>query len=370
MNKTKSSGIVRLVAFFLVTVVLVCAFGFSADGWKFEQKGSPSNETLNSEGNNNLPMENLPNTEDAGTPDICLPEYTSYLTGLEITEEQASKRPVAFVIDGSSPLYGTSLGDVLVELPVENGVTRIVSITSDLTNAWKIGSLAQTRGYISNVGNFFDTIIASTGNDDSIIYNSCDTSKDELLLSVENTYCYSEYSYYLYANVNLINSAINAFQINQNKTDGKKSPFIFVDYKADEICGDTKAETVSVVYSANVASRFDYSDKTGVYTMSRNGNINNDLLNNSSLDFKNCFVLFADSVTYEGTSGAQTVMNTIGSGEGYYFTNGSAIRIKWCSDADGNLMFSSEDGSELKINRGKSYIGFVKSSRPDFVSFS
>ncbi len=369
MNKTKSSGIIRLIAFFLVTVVLVCAFGFSADGWQIKQN-DPNNETINSAGGTLPPGEEKNETENTNTPEIYIPKFTSYLTGLEISEEQSTKRPIAFVMDGSSPLYSASLSDVLVELPVENGGTRILSITSDLTNAWKIGSLVQNRGYISNVGKFFDTIIASSGNDDSISYNSCDTAKDNLLLSVDNTYCYSEYSYYLYTNTNLVKSALSASQISSIRTADKDAPYIFTDYGTEEICGNNTANKMSVVYSANNACEFVYSKDTGTYTMIRNGNSNNDLLTNSNLEFKNCFVLFADSVTYEGTSGSQTVMNTIGSGVGYYFTNGTAIEIQWDSDTDGNLRFSDVNGEILKINRGKIYIGFVKSSKPEFVSFS
>jgi hypothetical protein len=315
-------------------------------------------------------VQNGQNSETPTPPNDYIPSYVNPLTGLEITKEQSSLRPIGFVLDGLSPLYSISLCDVVVELPIENGATRILAITSDMTNAWKIGSLAHTRGYISNIGKFFDAIIASTGNDDSIDYISCDTAKEQLLLSVDNTYCYSEYSYYLYTNVNLINSSLNAYQINQNRNYEKTSPFNFVSFGAEEIKGDASASFISVAYSSNLVCRFDYSDNSGLYTLSRNGNANNDLLNNSPINYKNCLILFADSVTYEGITGAQTVMNTIGSGDGYYFTNGSAIRIQWHSDAEGNMTLSNEEGAPLTINQGKSYIGFVKSSRIDSVSFS
>jgi hypothetical protein len=230
MNKLKSTGVIRLIAFFLVAVVLVCSFGFTADGWHISGNAQQNkNENINSSTGNNS-VQNGQNSETPTPPNDYIPSYINPLTGLEITKEQSSLRPIGFVLDGLSPLYSISLCDVVVELPIENGGTRIFAITSDMTNAWKIGSLAHTRGYISNIGKFFDAIIASTGNDDSIDYISCDTAKEQLLLSVDNTYCYSEYSYYLYTNVNLINSSLNAYQINQNRNDEKTSPFNFVSF--------------------------------------------------------------------------------------------------------------------------------------------
>ena len=37
MKKAKLSKGLRLVAFFLVTVILVCSFGFTADGWQLKK---------------------------------------------------------------------------------------------------------------------------------------------------------------------------------------------------------------------------------------------------------------------------------------------------------------------------------------------
>ena len=93
-----------------------------------------------------------------------------------------------------------------------------------------------------------------------------------------------------------------------------------------------------------------------------------DLLSNAKHEYKNCFILFADSVTYENTDGTQTVMNTIGCGTGYYFTEGSVTEISWVSDTDGNMIFYDSLGERLTVNRGNSYINIIKSSRINTVS--
>ena len=101
----------------------------------------------------------------------------------------------------------------------------------------------------------------------------------------------------------------------------------------------------------------------------KNGVNKTDALNGKTIGFVNCFILFADSATYDNTSGTRLVMNTIGNGDGYYFTNGTMLKIKWFSDIDGNYCFTDTAGNVLSINRGQSYIGYVKSSAIESVSF-
>ncbi len=93
------------------------------------------------------------------------------------------------------------------------------------------------------------------------------------------------------------------------------------------------------------------------------------MLNGKNVNFANCLVLFADSITYENFDGEQMVMNTLGQGTGYYFTSGTATGISWSADANGNMTILDESGEKLTVNRGNTYIGFVKSSKVQNVTF-
>ena len=56
MNKNKLSNPVRLIAFFLTAVVLICTFGFTADGWQID----------NNENNDSIGMFPTPPNNDDG----------------------------------------------------------------------------------------------------------------------------------------------------------------------------------------------------------------------------------------------------------------------------------------------------------------
>ena len=195
-------------------------------------------------------------------------------------------------------------------------------------------------------------------------------SNESLIFSEEKGFCYSEYYYYLYTNVNLINSAIIGANLDTTRDVNKSLPYSFTGFGSDELSSTKAATNVSLIYSSSIQVELKFSQEQGEYYLYRNGNASKDLLNNEEIKFKNCFVLFADSITYEGTNNSQTVINTVGEGIGYYFTNGTVQEIVWRSDIEGNLCFIDSNDLPLTINRGKIYIGFLKSSRPENLIFS
>ena len=64
------------------------------------------------------------------------------------------------------------------------------------------------------------------------------------------------------------------------------------------------------------------------------------------------------------------VKSIIGAGTGYYISEGVGQAITWESDATGSLTFYNESGSKLTVNRGNSYLGFVKSAKASDIKIS
>ena len=157
MNTSKTGNPIKLVAFFLVAIILTATVSYAAGGW---QAGNLNPDSSDADKNDDSSGETDDNIDGiTPEPDIPvvnpIPEYTDYLTGLEITEEESYKKPLCLVFGTDTPLYGVSSSKLIVELPTEDGATRFVSFTTEATNLGKIGSIAPTRNYISNVAAFF-----------------------------------------------------------------------------------------------------------------------------------------------------------------------------------------------------------------------
>ena len=374
MNSTKTNSYGKLIAFFVIAVALVCALGFAANGW---QDGGESS----SGGNVDQPTDGTigdgdsqDGTSDDGAADNGkepvipeVPKYINALTGLEVSEEEALRRPIAFVMDSSAPLYGTSDAPLMIELPVEGGRTRLLTFSTDISRLGKIGSLASTRKYITNLAKYFDSVLVSHGNDDTVEYSGCEHGSLSFDLSVNLGYHYTEYTEFLYSNGDLIKAGINNTDISTVISQAHGLPFDF----SDEIITLTDpGSLITIPYSDSETVVFSYDEDTSRYIMSRDGAAETDLLTNRAVAFDNVFLLLADSVTYEGEDNSELVMKTVGGGRGYYISNGGRIPITWCATDDGDMLFQTSEGTKLMVNRGSSYIGFIKSSKGSELIFS
>ena len=369
MKKTITSKSLRLIAFFLVSVILICAFGFSADGWQIKEN-TDKKEDYNSENNiqNQSTPTQSPQDEDSIVDAEPLPKFYNSLTGLETTEELSTTRHTAFVMNSESPLYGISAADIVIEFPIEDGTTRLLAFINSPKDLVKIGCLEKTRGYISNLAKAFGANIFAIGYDDSLDYPKCEI--DERFANEENTksYIYTEFGRFNYTNGTLVNEAQASLTIEKYRSESQL-PFSFrTDGEMQK--GESVFNRIEIPYSSDNKTTLIYSRERNAYIIEKNGVELRDQTNSASCEYKNCFVLFADSTTYEYKDSTQMVLNTIGEGCGYYFTYGTALEIIWHLSEDGVLTLLDKDSNELNVNTGKSYISFFKSSIIDEIMLS
>ena len=360
MNTAKISSYNRLIAFFLIAIALLSVLVISANGWQIEDSPFWEEDSKNEEGNENT--EKLPETEvPEDPPEPEPPKFYHHITGVEITEEEFGDSQVAYVIDGNSPLCGIANCNVLIEFPIENGKTRYIMINDKGTDLTKIGSITNSRYFMSNLAVTFGASVISLGNDDTIDYQHIDTGIYNIDLPKNQGSYYTEYTYFAYTSTKLINPLL---QVTPQKP--YALPYLF---KEDtDARGNISASTMTIPY--DTLTTLIYSKEKNGYCLCKMGSDRIDVSTSESAIFNNVFILFADSMTYESSDKTEMVMSTIGTGTGYYAYNGMAEKITWSMDLNGNLTFLNEAGEKLEVGRGNSYIAYVKSSKSNSKIFS
>ncbi len=138
------------------------------------------------------------------------------------------------------------------------------------------------------------------------------------------------------------------------------SHFVFNAGDAD-LGGSMVANNVNLssVFPHN-SSKLAYNAGTRTYDYYEYGSLHQDAEDGQTMTFKNV-ILQNVSFTQLDKNGYLTY-NVIGSGSGYYITNGKAVPITWTKGSEtGMTHYYNADGSEISINRGKTYIGLVPS---------
>ncbi len=123
------------------------------------------------------------------------------------------------------------------------------------------------------------------------------------------------------------------------------------------------ATTVNVPYSG-AKVKYVYNPETKLYERYFANKLQTDWLTKETITTKNIIITIANnySTDEENGYGRQEIEN-IGNLDGYYITNGKAIKIK-CEKTTraGKTVYKDLEGNEIKVNDGNTYIQIVSPS--------
>lgn len=296
------------------------------------------------------------------------PENINLLTGMpDLTSEAIGKRPVAVMVNNvpkAFPQYGVEAADIIFEIPVEGGQTRFMAIYGDYTQLPKICSVRSCRPYFPAFSEGFDAVYVNWGMTDEVrqyvnslnpthfegLYNdgglfSRDKNRQASGYSLEHTGVFDG------TRVDDVLHANNQrTDIESDKTD---TAFHFVKLNKTVTPPGGACTQVDIDFGIVIAT-FNYDQESGEYRKKYNGNKQIDGVTGNQLSFTNVLVLEAEITG--AANGVHRDVNWHG-GNGYYVSNGAVQKIKWSKKSEqSRLMLYDEEGNDLVLNRGKSYI--------------
>lgn len=134
-----------------------------------------------------------------------------------------------------------------------------------------------------------------------------------------------------------------------------------LNYVVDEVLLEEGqvAETVSIPYSgsSNVI-RYEYDEETKTYVRYSKGEKQVEAKSKKDITVKNIIITFAENTLLNDGSGkGRQDVKTVGTLDGYYITNGKAIKIECVKSArDEQTVYQDLEGNEIEVNDGNTYI--------------
>ena len=283
-----------------------------------------------------------------------------------IIDVDSKTRPYAVMINSVNealPQSGLDKAYIVYELMVEYGITRMLALFKDV-DFDKVGSIRSARtqylGYVYENDAFY---VHAGGAQDALERISSERIND---IDVDGPYGVRDvelrktraYEHTLFTNSSLLSKAVE--DRGYRKTAEVEN---LLTYSADELDlskYETKqANNVSIKYSDYRTSNYSYDSNSKTYLRSMNDTKNIDLVTGEQYHVKNIIVYAVNHSTYthHGYYGYQKLDN-VGSGEGYYITDGVALPITWSkSNEKSQTVYKiKEDGKELVVNDGNTYI--------------
>ena len=329
------------------------------------------------------PVEEEPEEEEPVEEEIVdeVPEgmYRSELTNEPIDEALKNQRPIAVMVDNESlalPHFGLSEADVVYELmnsTLNGRITRLMCLVKDWGAIEQMGSIRSVRPTNILLAAEWNAVLCHDGGPFYIdpylaadyaahfsglfsrVKNGKSTEYTEYILpgDLDKAFANSDYSkeynkYYPGPHYQFANPA---------------TPIELDSAYSDKF----DAKVVKLPFPHN-KSTLTYNESTGTYDYSEYGKDHLDGEDNEILTFKNVLLQYCTFHQYD--ENGYMIFNCIDSGkEGYYITNGKAIKVTWTKAGEMEpTRYYDMDGNEITINTGKTYVGFVPDDNWDEVS--
>ncbi len=286
---------------------------------------------------------------------------------LKIVDLNSKSRPIAVMINNINVArpYQSGLQNayIVYEIIAEGGITRLLALFKD-QNLEKIGTVRSSRHYYLDYVLENDAIYVHWGwspqaesdikslkinNINGLKYSTKYFWKDtKLNVSSEHT---------AYTSSSLINNAIADLKYNKETNKG-----LLFNYSPEEINLENKenaqlANSVEIVYSSSNTTSYEYNSETKTYYRSVNGKKHVDYDTKEQYNFKNIIVYQLENITIAGDEKGRQELKNIGTGTGYYITNGYAIPIKWeKTSRSSKTKYTYMDGTEITLNDGNTFI--------------
>lgn len=275
---------------------------------------------------------------------------------------KGNDRPIAVMIDNHKkalPQGGLNDAYMVYEIIVEGGESRLMALFKG-AKVDKIGPVRSARHYFLDYALENDAIYTHFG-------WSPQAENDIKKLGVNNIngIFESEKSFWRtkdkYAPHNVATSTEKILQIAERKEyrtkSNKKSVLNYVTEEVNLENGE-KADSVTIPYSDYNKVKYTYNPETKRYQRFSKGVEEVDWSTKENVTTKNIIITFAKNTTLkDGENKDRQNLHNIGKLDGYYITNGKAIKITCEKTARADkTIYRDLQGNEIKVNDGNTFV--------------
>lgn len=288
--------------------------------------------------------------------------YITPFTG-ELVENEITMRPIIATINNhpkARPQSGLASADVVYEMLAEGDITRFLALyQSEIPS--NIGPIRSARSYFIEIAKGLDAFYIAHGyspeakkmlmqakvvdNINGMQYDGTFFKRSSDRKAPHNSYISGE-------NVKLGAEKVNASLLYQKKV----SYTYYGEDEAVQLGEDAKKINVKYSSGTQFNSTYQYDAVTNKYTRTVAGELTIDALTNEAIQLSNILVFEAKHTIIDDYGRRE--IDIFSGGKAYIFQAGIMREVQW-KNIDGVLKAVEQDGSEVKLVPGKTWIHLV-----------
>ena len=293
---------------------------------------------------------------------------------LKIIDEDSNTRPIAIMINNHHsawPQSGLQDAYLVYEIVAEGGITRMLAIYKDATTE-KIGSIRSSRHYYLDYALENDAIYVHHGYSPQAREDWSKLGVDRIevsdyLTGWRDKSASKTYEFTLFTNIEKLGKGIGSKRTERNKD-------LLLNYSVDNIDlshmeGAIPANKIDVKYSGGTTTNYAYDSENNYYLRSVNNKSQNDYVTGKQLNVKNIIVYKVKYSNIAGDNKGRQTIDNVGTGTGYYISNGYAVPITWKKDSRSSAtVYKYSNGEEIKVNDGNTFIQIMPDNQTLAIS--
>ena len=304
-------------------------------------------------------------TQDKNTETISEEGENEPVEAVEEKQVQifsGNDRPIAVMIDnhsGAWPQAGLNQAYMVYEIIVEGGETRLMALFKGV-DLEKIGPVRSARHYFLDYAMENDAIYVHFG-------QSPQAESDIKKYSIHDINGIAEdgTTFWRVKDKSAPHNAVTSTQKllesakskNYRTTSTEESVLNYVTDEVNLEDGEV-ATTITIPHSDLQTVEYEYDEENKVYVRYARGEEQTDWDTDEPVTAKNIIITFCDNYTLSDTEnkGRQGLKN-IGTFDGYYITNGRAIKIQCIkNDREEKTVYQDMNGNEINVNDGNTFV--------------
>ena len=277
----------------------------------------------------------------------------------------------------AQPQLGISKADIIYEIVVEGGITRMMALFQDLSDVGNVGSVRSARPYYVRIALGHDAVyIHAGGSDDAygVLYSTgllhfdgVNGGRQQIFFRDAERRKKLGFEHSLLTSGELILDYLPTYGVRLEHRDGFDYGLSF---SPDAAPADgVSAGNVVVHFSSSKTTSFKYSQQDGVYYASQFGAPYADGNDAAQVAPANILILRTSIGLIAGDTKGHMSVSTTGSGSGTFCSGGLCVPIKWSrADVNAPYVYTRLDGSPLTLGTGMTYICIISNGNTVDIS--
>lgn len=292
--------------------------------------------------------------------------FTRRLDGVQVLPENAVLQPYAVMVENSPdarPLMGPARANLVIEAPVEGGITRFMLVFDASTTAAEVGPVRSARPYFVELADGLKTVYAHVGGSPDALVQIASTTGFRNLDEI------SSGKYFWRSNVRPApHNAYTKTELLHDAVIAKDwTPSVFMPWRyltASSTASDAPAVgDVSLIYGGAFNVRWVFDLQTQSYMRYQAGSIQKDA-DGTTVTSTNVVAVLTDGQVLDDVG--RLKLRTTGSGKAWLFRDGKQFEVRWHRNKGEWYSFESIDGSDVLFRPGTTWISLVTS--PNMVA--